>query len=172
MGSFLVKPITSPEKEVVTLKQVKTYMRLNDGTQDALLKTLIKTAVLWVENQTHRSLLNKTYQCLYPHQGRLEFPYLPYVRLEKIIGFFDYKREQSRPLHDFSIEAEGITVPFKGPWIEMSYVAGYGEGQKDIPADLVQAVLLTIIYLFDLRSGSVDRGPIDEILKAYHVRRL
>jgi hypothetical protein len=52
--------ITKPDDEPVSLSEAKEYLRIDDQVDDTLVRSLILTATEWAENQTARSLINRT----------------------------------------------------------------------------------------------------------------
>ena len=168
----LVKPTTEPRKSPVTLQQVKDYMRINGSQVDEELKGFIKSAVTYLENKMGRALLHKTYQCLYASNRTIRLPYMPISFIHSVTGFSDFKREKPTEIQDYKVLNDQLKIPFSGPWIEVVYTAGYTENPKDLPPDLIQAVLLTVSCLYDMRTGEVDLTPVNDLIAPYLVRHL
>jgi hypothetical protein len=168
----LVKVVDSIPKPVVTLGQVKDYMNRNDSVHDELLSKIIKSATFWIENKTRKMLTVKTIECLYAFDDEIStsllWPYHPFVSLETAVGFVDHERERVAKLKRYKANFDCFYVDFKGPWVEVVYRAGYSE----TPPDLIQATLMMVNYLYDIRFEPVDRTPIDILLAPYCVRRV
>lgn len=52
--------VTDVASEPLTVSEVKDYIRVDDNIDDTVITNMIKSARIWVENYTNRSLLNRT----------------------------------------------------------------------------------------------------------------
>lgn len=157
---------------------VKKHCRIDDTDQDANLQLYIQAAILWAENSTHRTIIRRSHRWVLR-----EFPYDGYepIRLPrgKTVSVESITYTASRTGHvlkgptsdpvsadyqeDLRGEDGGLLMPLQGScWPSVDYDAvapvtiafTAGWAGDEIPGELVNAVLLGISDMYDLRGSS------------------
>jgi len=73
--------VTDVASEPLTVSEVKDYIRVDDNIDDTVITNMIKSARLWVENYTNRSLLNRTLKYSIDYIDEVEQPLWEGVRV-------------------------------------------------------------------------------------------
>lgn len=167
--------------ETLDLALVKSFIRVAYDDDDALIAMMVKSAVDWAENATHRTLIARG------HEWTLQaFPYADKaIRLPRgktvSVDSIAYVRNRvtvtmtgatSSPAvsedfqEDLSADSGGVLAPLQGQdWpdvdcdaiapVRIAFTAGYEP--EALPAQLLHAVLMAATDAYDLR-GSADMG--------------
>lgn len=185
--------LAGPSEEPLSLVETRTFLRLDDGAEDALLETLIAAARLHVEGTTARAMIAQTWRLVlddWPSSREVKLPVGPAISLSAITAYDDngdgheldlsrFSLESTAPLLLVPKEVEGMPVLQERHGIEIDYVAGFGTSASDVPADLRHAMLSLVAYWFEHRdavivagSGSVVPAGFDRLIAGYRQVRL
>lgn len=162
---------TAPTLDVVELDTLKRQCRieLDQADEEELLRAYLKAAQAWVEDYAGRALLTQTWQVSLP-----DFPdrlWLPRAAPLQSVTFVKYY-DASNVLQTLS--SSSYVVPaFAEPacvvladtysWpdvydrpdaVRVEYVCGWDD-PADVPANLVQAVLLLVGHYYEHREHSI-----------------
>ncbi len=174
--------VTPPTIEPIGLEQARDQVRSDKDLADeaAELSNMIAAARASVENFTRRSLLTQTldvFRDSFPGEtGVIEIPRPPTQSVTSVKYLDEAGTEQtlSASLYVVDVESEPARiVPADGEtWpttqvmvnaVTVRVVAGYGNGVADIPAPIIQAMLLAITDYYDHR-GSIVIGATSSTL--------
>jgi uncharacterized phiE125 gp8 family phage protein len=167
MTSYL---LAGPAEEPVSLAEAKTFLKVDDLAEDALITTLIGAARLHVEGVTGRALLAQSWRVVidrWPENGVVKLPVSPLLSVTAITATDDNGASHDIGLAQFGSEADRLLVPRvvvgmpalqERGGIEIDYVAGYGSERQDVPADLRQAVLGLVAHWYEHRDAVIVAG--------------
>jgi uncharacterized phiE125 gp8 family phage protein len=155
--------------EPVTLALAKEQIGLVDDTsRDALITGYITAAVRWVENYTGH-ILDKR-EVREAHQGFSRFFPLRWEPIDADTIEISYTDADGAPQTvSETIVGNGRAYPAYGDWwpsarlytpVTVTYTAGYAAGQ--VPAPLIQAVLMLVAHWFAQREAGSER-PTSEV---------
>lgn len=183
MTSYL---LAGPAVEPVTLAQAKAFLKVDDSTEDALITTLITAARLHVEGVTGKALIAQSWRInldYWPADRVVKLPVRPLISITAITAYdgdgmahaiaaAQFFAEPARLL--LPLNVAGMPVLREHGGIEVDYVAGFGATAADVPADVVQAMLVLIGYWFEHRdavivagSGAVVPSGFDRLVAAH-----
>ncbi len=158
---------TGPALEPVSADEARTYLRLEAGSEDVLIGSLITSARLLVETRTARALINQTWRAVldYAGQKRLVFPRAPVQEISAMTITPPAASAAStvpNTLWQIVPENGGEEVRFSSPpaagLLSMDFVAGYGAAAADVPEPLRLAILQLTAYWFENRGENAARG--------------
>jgi len=69
-----IKITTQPTQEPVTLQEVKDYLRVEDNTDERVLRPFIETARRYAEEHLRRTLMSTTYTLFMDSLDEMEDP--------------------------------------------------------------------------------------------------
>lgn len=175
--------VTAPTAEPVPLYAAKEHLRLgSDAPDDRLVADMVRAAREVVEAHTGRALMPQTWQARLPSfpalGGPIRLPRAPMVAVtelrivtpdgtEAVVAADQYQvAAPSGPL-----AAPGQVLPAAGlSWpetqqgalaaVQVTYTAGYANA-SDVPAPLKSAMMLVLTELYEQRSASDVRAPVD-----------
>jgi len=151
----------------LSLQQVKDFLRVSHGEDDALLETLLAAAVESLEHYLERSLEIQTF-CFsfapnpftnsgvalnqYPYKilpGRmvLKMPYAPLVSVEEVSFLGEGHEPKLLPLQKVSLHKTGLLI-LELPWakeLKVTFKAGY----ETLPATLKVALLKCVAAYYE-----------------------
>lgn len=181
-----------PSAEPVTLAELKAFLRVDHGSEDALLQGLIRAARQDVERATALALIDQAWRLVIdtiPASGWLALPLHP---LREILSVTVYGSEGEAALIDpASYRADLVSRPgrlFFEPrpdrlgvmnGIEVDFTAGFGEAGTDVPDTLRHAIKVLAGHWYEFRGsyGPSDQpvsypGGYDRLIAGYRARRL
>lgn len=164
----LLTPAISP---ALDLGEVKDYLKISDNDSDSKIINLISAVTDYAEKATGRDLINKTYKgylnC-FPLEA-FSYPYCPSIEIRKSklqsitsIQYYldgvlttwastDYYLTDSSSYATINL-VDGKSYPAtdtRKQAVVVTFVAGYGDDECDIPSGLKQAMLSQIAALYD-----------------------
>jgi uncharacterized phiE125 gp8 family phage protein len=154
-----VERIVSPAIEPITLAQAKTFLRIDGTSEDTLISDLIKTARIVAEQECGKSFITQSWRISYSDTApsRVALPYGPVLNITSVTVIDEDGDEALIDSGNYHIDASGVTLMLElglnGHRIEIEYQTGYGNAAIDVPADLVQAMLLHIAHLYEQRDS-------------------
>ena len=165
--------LAGPALEPVTLAEAKAFLRVDDGAEDGLIGTLITAARLHIENTTDRALIAQSWRVVldcWPAGRMVKLPVAPLMALTAVTVYDADGGTHGIALSQFQSEAaparlllpeaiEGMVPIRERQGIEIDYVAGFGIGPEDVPADLRQALLTLVAHWFEHRDLAAAEAP-------------
>jgi uncharacterized phiE125 gp8 family phage protein len=174
MKPNLLRLTELPALEPVDLDQAKVQCRLDleETAEDAYITALITAAREWVEEWTHRALIEQTwiagYEC-WPCDGVFQLARPPHMTVESIKYRDINDTEQTINSSNYIVEANSLPAEVKlkcayqrptlskdrlNP-ITITFTAGYGDAAADVPAKIRQALLMMVHHMYDNRLPAV-----------------
>ena len=187
----MLKLVTAPTVEPVTLSEVKAQAVIGHDLDDALLSVMISAAREHGESLTGRSWAPKTLEVVidrFPASG-IDLPASPVTAVTSIKYLDADGVEQTMPDTDYYVDTDslvGRVVP-KDAWpetadrlnaVRVRYTAGFAAGS--IPPALKQWLLIRVATLYEHREAltmvsnnrlvlPMDRSFVDGLLDPYTV---
>ena len=166
--------LTEPVSEPVTLVEAKAYLRVDNTDEDTLISTLITAARQWVESYLDRALiLRQLVLRLDTFPVEIELPQPPlstFGTTTAVSVTYTLETGTTATLSSSEYRIDRTSTPgvlrqnYSGSWpghlndynsIAVTYWAGYGSDEGDIPPAIKNAILLMIGHLFENRSAVV-----------------
>lgn len=161
------------ENEILSLNEVKNYLRTDHTSDDELIKNLIKTARETIEKFLNKSIALHTYKMTV---DREKFTYLTFEDLHKPMFFdgvirmplsrppivkilkFEINKRTIQPI-DFKVEelnsSTFLTTSLKLSEAEASEISiEYKAGFKEIPYQIKLAALMLVANVYESRFSS------------------
>lgn len=176
-----IRVITPPAKEPITLAEAKAHLRVDHADEDGLISMLIssarKTAERWLRRALITQELRATIEIPQPVStpltgplGRvktaLKIPRPPLqavtmVEIETAPGVWEPVAPDDYVVDE---DAEPAVIrPMFGTWgtgrVRVTYVAGYGDNETDVPEPIRQGMLLLIGDWYQYREETMAEGP-------------
>jgi uncharacterized phiE125 gp8 family phage protein len=168
-----------PTEEPVSLEEAKAHLRVDGSEEDALIARLIRMARESCEMKARRAFISRTvdlHLTEWPLSEQIEFADPPLQTVTSISYTDDAGVTATVPATDYVIYSAvepGLLVLkgtatwpsvnlMPGPSIVVRYVAGYASAAA-VPAIYKQAILLTIVHLYENREAVVV-GTITTVL--------
>lgn len=187
----MLKLVTAPTVEPVTLSEVKAQAVIGHDLDDALLSVMISAAREHGESLTGRSWAPKTLEVVldsFPN-GAIELPASPVTAVTSIKYLDDDGAEQTMPEADYYVDTDslvGRVIP-KDAWpetadrpnaVRVRYEAGFPAGS--LPPALKQWLIIRVATLYEHREAltmvsngrlvmPLDRSFVDGLLDPYTV---
>lgn len=190
----MLRVVTPPAVEPVTLSEFKLQARIDHDDEDTLIAQYIKTARQHVEIILKRALITQTLQ-LAMDEWWIEDVELLMPPLQSVT---DIKyRDENGTEHTLSAEnyvvdtsfepgrvrfAKGVSRPNVPLWpyaaVKITYVAGYGNTADSVPEPIRQAIRMLAVHYYENREavytergGNVQVLPfaVDALLAPYRV---
>jgi len=168
-GNFPYEITAEVDALAVSLVNAKLQLRITDSNQDAFITALIKTASLFFESFTKKTLITKTYKT---YRNIWDFYSLRRCPLQSIssIKYTDEDDDSQTVdsgdyyiIKDNAFSRIGFVDDFDTPsirnrpqQIEIIFKAGFGDADIDIPLDIQQGLLEHITYMYENRGDCVD----------------
>ena len=164
----MLKLLTPPQTEPVTLSEVKVYMRVTATDEDSLIQTLISAARHQAEEYTRRAFILQTWQMWIDDVAELddvlEIP-LPPLFAVNSVKYYDnagteYTYSSSNYFQDTVSEPGRIYLKNGAAWptstrryqgMVVEFQAGYGSSPTDVPSPIRTALFRMIATNFEQR---------------------
>lgn len=174
-----LKVITPPAIEPVSLSDVKEWLRYTQTLQDARITALITTARTWVEDWTNRTLINTVYE-FYTDALTNEIDintstiddttvvvtYTDTDNAEQTLTSTLYGVDNISPINKIFREPNQCYPAsiVKPNGVKISFTAGFGVAQSDVPENFKTAIYTIIGAYFENREAfteaTVKENPI------------
>ena len=180
--------LTEPVNEPVTLVEAKAYLRVDNTDEDTLIGTLITAARQWVESYLDRALILRQLVLrfdTFPVEIELPQPPLSSAGTTTAISLtYTLETGTTATLSSSEYRIDRTSTPgvlrqnYSGSWpghlndynsIAVTYWAGYGSDEGDIPPAIKNAILLMVGHLFENRTAVVtntNTKPIEFALES------
>lgn len=178
---------TAPAGEPFDFTEIKNHTRIDNDTEDDVLRTYMLAAIDYVENFTWRVLRVTTFTGFLDDWDDVEIHKTPVTSITSVKYFDENDVQQTLPTTDFRVNLKVIpaTITFdeeptlfdKPNAIEIEYIAGYA-GLEDIPNALRVGLYICIEQQYDFRTGAspINQNAIEmgikNILGQYNARTL
>jgi len=176
MRNYSYKKITSPINDVLSLSEIKLFLRLDtdDTSEDTLLSNFLCSAVSYVEKYTNRTLLTTqyiTYRDNFFNSvcGYWELRKSPLQQVDSIKYYNsgNVLTAISEDVYYSTLENDYSKILLNDDYlfpsnklnrlqsIEITFTAGYGDTSDDVPCQIKEAILLLIAAMYENR-GDCD----------------
>lgn len=168
MSSLLLTP---PAVEPVALAEMKAWLRVEHGDEDALIGVLIAGSRIHVEAQTQRALITQGWRLgfdAWPRDGRIAVTPAPLKALTAARVFDADGTAHAVDTQNF-VPDVGASVLAFASWalpvpgrrvagIELDVSVGYGDAASEVPEPLRQAIRLLTAHWYEHRGLVADGG--------------
>jgi len=172
-------PVPLPDDAV---DDVKAYLRIDAPDEDALLASLIATAVSRAESFCGQMLIQRNVVERVPARREWQrLSELPVVAIAQVDGVTGTLTTPLAPVQ-FAVDIDGdgrgwvrVTDPAVQGLVEAHYAAGLASSWDSLPEALRHAVVRLVAYLYTSRDAAVDSGPptvVAALLRPYRRMRL
>lgn len=170
----LLTRTADPVKAAVTLEEAKEHLQITGNDEDGYIYALTKAATQYFDvpdGLINRALITQTWK-VSVSKAENNCIYLPVTPIQSVSSIDYYDTDdvsQSLTVGDFWLIANsgkayitpknGVSWPStstRADAISVTFVAGYGDDESDVPDLIRQAVLLTVRHWFDNRSATSD----------------
>lgn len=158
--NFRVLSFVSPTIEPISLEETKTFIRVDDTSDDTLISNLIIVARQVAETYLKRSLITQTLKMEFDQYAPSSFE-LVLGPIQSIVEVTLTNRDGSNSTVDNStyyltagkdnIVFDATPVSHK---VTIEYIAGYGDNVTDIPEPIRQGMLTHVARMYDNRTGN------------------
>jgi uncharacterized phiE125 gp8 family phage protein len=166
----LLKLVTAPAQEPVTLAEAKAHLRVLHDSEDTYIANLVRAARVHIEVTTGRALVTQTWDFWlagFPKGGTIELPRPPlqsvtWVKYRDADGV-----EQTLAADQYDVVAPGLIGTVEeapdATWpatqrrsqaVNVRFVAGYSSEPQDMPEDVRAAMLMLVEHLYFNRGAS------------------
>jgi uncharacterized phiE125 gp8 family phage protein len=147
--------------EPVTLTEAKDFCKVDIGTDDAIITSMIIAARQMCEGYTNIGFVPHIITAIVNNEnGSIYIPYGPIVSIEQVKNDLGKILVQSVDYEVSGNEFKRLLYPE-----ESNITIDYNSGYTDLPAVLKLALLNQVYYLYDNRSQGVDNiSPIAQSL--------
>ena len=155
-----LRVVAAPSVEPVSLAEAKSALRVDHGLDDDLITGLIVAARERLEGYTGRSLAEQTLEAVWSGPladgeldgGLLELPRPPFGNLVEAVYRVDAGESEQAitptvlaSVEPARLDASGVPALGADGYLRVRYVAGY----TALPSPLRQAIIATVISLYD-----------------------
>jgi len=164
-----VAPTTTP----ITLAEAKEHLNVSTTADDALIGRLVEAATTLLENENNRAFINQTRALkiddfqdgLYTHDRRIRPPFSPVSSITSIIYTASDGTSTTMPSTDYTLskgQPGSISEAYNATWpdvrqqadaITITYVAGHGSTQANVPEGIRHAVSVMVADMYRNREG-------------------
>ncbi|MDX1779807.1 MAG: head-tail connector protein [Thalassovita sp.] len=176
--------------------EFKVHLRLGSGfaeddVQDVVLESFLRAAMAAVEARTGKILVERPFSWSLQDWRDAAGQVLPVAPVKAVTAVFLVDRlgvETSVPAESYRLEPDthrprlcpvSSLLPMvpTGGSVRVEFTAGYGPGWSDLPADLVQAVLMLAAHYYEYRHDTALRGGcmpfgVTSLLERYRAVRI
>lgn len=160
----------APTVEPVSLEWARDNLRLTDDIEDLLLAQRIMTAGEMVEEMMGKQLITQTWQRVSPGASdRIEIAKTPVQSISSISYQDQDDATQTLTVSDFYLYASEdrayLEPKSTAQWpvfydredsLTITFVAGFGDAESDVPETAKQAILLLCSHWFENRQVMTD----------------
>jgi uncharacterized phiE125 gp8 family phage protein len=151
--------VEEPRALAVSIKKVKSFLRIDHSADDQELCAFIRAATSSIEQDLRRSLITKTIlkqTCVHaPRNGyvTVQLPFPPLLSIE----FVEERHGLAyKPCTQYLIGQNKmtpcITMQKESGLVRVQYKAGYGSKAVHVPPDIRHAILIMVADMYENRS--------------------
>lgn len=154
-------------EEILTLSEVKEFLKVYGSKDDNLISGLIKSAMRRAENLCNLSLSNKTYSIVYSSfcdgSTVIRFPIYKVLKVIEIFEIIDCKEKKLKAInYCFDIDTQYLSIKNIGSGEKIKIIFETVFDSKSLNLyDLKSALLFHINLLYKRRLVSLDSKEID-----------
>ena len=164
----------APLKEPVTLAKVKTFARISTASEDSLISGLITAARIEAEKWCNRIFIERAFQLFIdrpPMSVVLEFPVSPISAVSQVSSFSEDDTETVFDADNFRVDTLSVpprlilkngkvwpSVVRNSSSFKVSFTAGYGLDEDDVPAPIKEAIKVIVTHIWELRGQIEEKG--------------
>ena len=186
--------IAGPAVEPITLSEAKAHLRIDGGSEDTLLSSLIMTSRLHIEAALGLALITQNWTLLrdqWPKDDAVPLMLRPVQAVGEVRTLNDAGDPTIWESTNYIVDTAGAPgrlikrgsgwpVPGqKANGIEIDITAGFGDVASDVPAPIRQALLLLVAHWYEHRdpieigtSSVAIPAAVSRLLKPYRITRL
>ena len=171
------KQISKTSATIISLVDMKLYLRVDHTTEDDLITALISAAVKTAEINMNLDLLTTTYEnCRDSIEQDLTLRKGPYSSLTKIEYMVDAVYTLLAAT-EYDLATGGIFLKIYGidlsdsdydihpEAIKITFVAGFGATAASIPDDILAAIKAHVAYMYENRGDCTESSAyVDDLL--------
>lgn len=158
--------LSGPGVEPLTLDEAKSHMRVDGGTEDTLVQSLILTSRLHIEAALGLALVTQSWRLTldaWPKGGVVKLPIAPVQTVSEIRVYGADGEQTVVDSAIYALDTSGRPARVAqqgGVWtapgrrlagIEIDFVAGFGATASDVPEPIRQALLLLVAHWYEHR---------------------
>ena len=174
-----IQVVTEPVKEPISIEDLKNDLKVDSDltADDALIRALGLAARKVAEQVQHRALITQTLELTlddWPSKGYFELPRPPLQSVTSIKYYDEDDNEStvnsSTYLVDTDSEPGRVVLNADESWpsttlrpangVQVTYVAGYGDNQGDVPEPTQQAIRLLVGHWYENREAISSTGAV------------
>ncbi len=164
----------APLKEPITTAEAKTFARIVTASEDALIDGLITAARIEAEKWCNRIFIERAFQLFIdrpPMSLVLEFPVSPIQSVTQVSSFSEDDTETVFDAANYRFDGVSIpprivlkngqlwpTVTRNSSSFKVTFLAGYGPDESDVPAPIKEAIKVIFTHIWELRGQIEERG--------------
>lgn len=159
-----IKILETTPTLAVSVDDMKMFARIGHDDDNYLLEGLIKTATAWVEDATGKTLLEK--KLIYTHSNNVvTLPGSPIIEVLNVKAGSKTLEPNQYEITDHQ-STKKITVPtfYSRRHISITYRAGFGTTSADLPETLKQAVMSTVLYIYENRYDLTPKASVAQTM--------
>lgn len=146
----MLKDISPPAAEPITLSETKLFLRVDHEDEDSLIETLIKSARDRLEAHLGIAMITRPMETAGPAQTCIRLPRWPVISVDSVltdgIEIFDYDANlRSQPAR-VTIDLANRSID----GIDVQFTAGFGSDPVDVPTPLRHAMLLLVSHAMSI----------------------
>lgn len=157
--SSLLRLITAPTSEPVSLTQAKTFLRVEHTADDTLISSAIAAARYAAESYLRAALLPQTweYTVANPNGAEIRLPFGPAQSITSITLTNEAGTTTTMASGNYRLSVDGFTVLLANPpsieKLKVTYSASSYTSSSAVPALLAQGMLHHIAAMYENRDG-------------------
>lgn len=170
-----IRCVEPPQREPISLKELKEYLRIEGDLEHGLLENLIQAARWGIEEWTGRVFIRRTLEATLHWDGisPIDLPYPPFVTLVEVRDSVGNTLKVKDILRG-ELKCQIVLQPRQPGEVKIHYQAGYGVNPEEVPAPLRLAILTMAGKYYEARGsdvGGIDQNVI-HLIYPYQIRRL
>lgn len=169
-----LKLVTGPASEPVTTLEAKEQLSIAAAVtvHDALIGRLISAARAWTEHEAQASWITQTWRLTvdrFPYGGEIMLPRPPLASVTSVAYVDADGASQTLSTDTYDVDTDGSpgrvylaydqswpTTRFQRAAVTITYTAGYGDENADVPQDVRHAILMQVAHLFERRESTTE----------------
>jgi uncharacterized phiE125 gp8 family phage protein len=181
----MIDLIYTSDTFIVSLDQIKSYLRVDHAHDDELILTLVRSATRWAEHFCSKSFLRTRWKMVWNshnyhaygklHDGLLQIrlPHAPLLKLISAEYIFDNERRSDITKYTLENRNGKTFMSFNGiksPKAEIVYETGYGDLPHHVPSDIHVAIMMKVANLYNHRENDAqvpNENHIESLLMPY-----
>jgi len=152
--------VVEPASEPLTLSETKTYLKVLNSSDDALITSLITTARKAAESFLHSSLITQSWKLSYDKYAPscVLLPMGPVRSITSVTAIARDNTSATISSSSYYLSGGNRKLIFDaspiGQRVEIVYVAGYGSSAANVPSPIRYGMLAHLATIYDGRAGA------------------